>query len=128
MSKICLLPPSAHRARSFALCLLAFAPFVFGGLALALGQDANWDLRNYHWYNAYAFLHGRFGFDLLPAQTPSFYNPLLDVPFFVLATHAPARVAGFALGFVQGLNFIPLFMLAYVVLIVKNPWHKTALC
>src|SRR6201996_4670806 len=100
------LPPKGHKARFWALILLALAPFAFGLLAIHLGQDANWDLRNYHFYNAYAFLNDRYAQDLLPSQTPYFYNPLLDVPFFLIATHAPARVAGFALGFVQGLNFI----------------------
>jgi hypothetical protein len=123
-----LLPLRHHRARILALIILALAPLTFGALALALGQDANWDLRNYHWYNAYALLHWRYGFDLLPAQTPSFYNPALDVPFYLLATHVPAKVAGFALGFIQGLNFILLFMLAHLSLAIKNPWRKTGVC
>ena len=33
-------------------------PVLFGAIALAMGQDSNWDLRNYHWYNPYAFLQG----------------------------------------------------------------------
>jgi len=111
-----------------AVVLLAAAPVCFGLLALALGQDANWDLRNYHWYNAYALLNGRYGIDLLPAQTPSFYNPALDVPFYLLASHVPAKLAGFALGFVQGFNFILLFMLGYAALAIANPWWKVAAC
>jgi hypothetical protein len=95
---------------------------------VALGQDANWDLRNYHWYNAYALLNGRYGVDFLPSQTPWFYNPALDVPFYLLATHVPAKMAAFALGFVEGLNFILLFMLAYAVLVIKNPRWKIAVC
>jgi hypothetical protein len=92
---------------------LCLAPFAFGLLALFLGQDANWDLRNYHFYNAYAFLNNRYGQDLLPSQTPYFYNPLIDVPFFVLATHVSARFAAFVLGSVQGLNFVGLFVIAH---------------
>ena len=123
-----LLPPKEHRARRLALFILFLAPLLIGALAVALGQDANWDLRNYHWYNAYAFLTGRYGVDILPSQTPCFYNPTLDVPFFLLATHVPARVAGFVLGVVQGLNFIPLFMLSYACLIVPNTRHKVMVC
>jgi hypothetical protein len=125
MSEPGLLPPPNHPARKLALFLLIVAPFAFGALALALGQDANWDLRNYHWYNAYALLNGRYSFDFLPSQTPWFYNPVLDVPFYLLATHVPAIVAGYGLGFVQGLNFILLFMLAYASFININPWGKT---
>jgi hypothetical protein len=122
------LPPTGHRARKLALAILVLAPCAIGLLALALGQDANWDLRNYHFYNAYAFLNNRYAQDLLPSQTPYFYNPLLDVPFFVLATHMSARMAGFVLGFVQGLNFVLLFMIAHAVLIVPNPRHKVIVC
>jgi hypothetical protein len=122
------LPPKGQTARVLALGLLGLAPLVFGALALLLGQDANWDLRNYHYYNAYALLNGRYGFDLLPSQTPYFYNPALDVPFYLLATHAPARAAGFALGLVQGLNFILLFMLAHAALILARPRAKVLLC
>lgn len=122
------LPPKGQRARRLAVAILLLAPFAVGLLALALGQDSNWDLRNYHYYNAYAFLNNRYALDLLPSQTPYFYNPLLDVPFFVLATHASAQVVGFALGFVQGLNFVLLFALAHAALIVPNARHKVIVC
>ncbi len=122
------LPPKKHKARSLATFLLALAPFLFGLLALYLGQDANWDFRNYHWYNAYALLNGRYDIDLLPAQTPSFYNPALDVPFFLLASHVPAKVAGFILGSVQGLNFVLIFMLAHATLRIPNFRQKVLAC
>ncbi|MFY9287197.1 MAG: hypothetical protein WAO98_01720 [Alphaproteobacteria bacterium] len=118
------LPPHEHKARPLAVFLLLVAPFLFGALSLYLGQDANWDLRNYHWYNAYAFLNGRYDLDLLPSQTPYFYNPTLDIPFYLIATHASAQLTGFLLGWVQGLNFILLFMLAHVSLIIPNPRQK----
>ncbi len=128
MSDVQLLPPQGARGRSLTLMLLLLAPFAFGALALALGQDANWDLRNYHWYNAYALLNGRMEFDLLPSQTPWFYNPALDAPFYLLAAHVPAMAAGFALGLVQGLNFILLFMLGHASLAIPNPRQKTVTC
>jgi hypothetical protein len=111
-----------------AIIILCAAPFAFGVLAILLGQDANWDLRNYHWYNAYAFINGRYGFDLLPSQTPWFYNPLIDTPFYILATHVPAMIAGLVLGCVQGLNFSLLFMLAHATLTISNPRHKVIVC
>src|SRR5262245_18527904 len=36
--------------------------------AILLGKEMNWDLLNYHFYNGYALLHGRFALDLAPAQ------------------------------------------------------------
>lgn len=128
MAEVTVLPQQGERGRAIALFLMIIAPFVFGALAVALGQDMNWDLRNYHWYNAYAFLNGRDGFDLIPSQTPYFYSPALDIPFYLLATHVPAAIAGYALGFTQGLNFILLFMLAYAALAVSNPTQKVAVC
>ena len=123
-----LLPPAGDKSRLAAALILVIAPLFFGVLALLLGQDANWDLRNYLWYNAYAFLNGRYGFDLLPSQIPYFYNPLLDVPFYLLATHVSAQVAGFILGTFQGLNFILLFMIAYLSLIITDTRLKVAAC
>ncbi|MDD3371607.1 MAG: hypothetical protein PHE27_07270 [Alphaproteobacteria bacterium] len=122
------MPPKGQGARHVAWAAFVLAPLFFGFLALILGQDANWDLRNYHYYNAYAFLNDRYAQDLLPSQTPYFYNPLLDVPFFWLATHVPAKVAGFALGAVQGLNFVLLFMIAHAVLLVSGPRRKVLVC
>lgn len=107
----------AHRltsqlANRLGWSFLILAPLAYGALTLAFGMDANWDLRNYHWYNAYALLTGRIGFDLLPAQMPTFYNPLLDLPFFLLADRLPARLAGFVWGSIQGVNLSLLFLLA----------------
>ncbi|WP_448204475.1 hypothetical protein [Azospirillum sp. sgz302134] len=115
------------RARRGALAVLVLAPLLYGLLGLALGMDANWDLRNYHWYNAYAFLTGRLGMDMLPAQMPTFYNPLLDAPFYLLATHLPAPVAGFLWSALQGLNLSLLFLLAHATLRVGTAGQRVAL-
>ncbi|MDD3181712.1 MAG: hypothetical protein PHD48_02765 [Alphaproteobacteria bacterium] len=122
------LPAIPSKAGKLAFCILALAPFLFGLLALYLGQDTNWDLRNYHWYNAYALLNGRYDLDLLPSQIPYFYNPALDVPYFLLATHVSAKVATLLLGSVQGINFILIFMLCHATLIIPNPRQKVWVC
>ncbi len=57
-------------------------------VALALGRDASWDLRHYHYYNAYALLEGRWAVDLAPARAHTFLHPGLDLPFFLL-TRSP---------------------------------------
>lgn len=54
-------------------------------LSVALGQDVSWDTKNYHLYNAWAFLHDRYALDIAAAGMQSFFNPLADVPYFVLA-------------------------------------------
>jgi hypothetical protein len=78
----------------FATCLIAA-----GLVSIALGKDANWDLRNYHWYNAWALLNGRLGYDVAPAQLQTFHNPLADLPFFFLVQGLEdPRPIAFAMG------------------------------
>lgn len=117
--------PDVQKARTVAFGFFVLVPLAFGLLSLALGMDANWDLRNYHYYNAYAFLTGRNGWDMAPAQIPSFYNPTLDLPFFVAADALPARAVGLGLGLIHGLNFIALFAIARAVLAAGNPLTRT---
>src|SRR5205814_4678725 len=72
--------------RTWSPVLLIIACLSLGALAsVFLGQDANWDLRNYHLYNGYAALHGRFPADLAPANLQSWINPTLDIPYAWLA-------------------------------------------
>ncbi|WP_225889847.1 hypothetical protein [Indioceanicola profundi] len=109
--------PSPDRTRRAGLLtLLILSPVLGGLLSLMLGQDANWDLRNYHWYNAHAFLTGRLDQDVGPAQVATWYNPTLDLPVYWLAQALPARAVGFLLGAVQGLNLVPLYGIAWVLL------------
>ncbi|MEJ2767389.1 hypothetical protein [Mycetohabitans sp. B46] len=83
-----------------------WVPCLFGLYSLWLGADANWDLYNYHLYNAFAWLHGKLQTDLAPAGLQSYFNPLLDVPFYLANTHLPSRLVGFAMGVLHGLNFV----------------------
>jgi hypothetical protein len=115
---------AARRAR-WAFFLLA--PPAYGLLALVFAMDANWDLRNYHYYNAYAFLGGREDHDVLVASVPTFFNPLLDVPFFLAAEAWPARLVGFLLGTVQGLNALPLFGIGYALIVVDDPLRRVGI-
>ncbi|RDI98610.1 hypothetical protein DVT68_08780 [Dyella solisilvae] len=88
------------------LCL-AFGATV----SVALGQDISWDAKNYHLYNAWAFLHGRTQ-DLAAAGMQSYFNPLPDVPYFWLAQgplqHWPRLLAA-----LQGLWFGALVFLVF---------------
>lgn len=91
---------------------LWLVPLLFGLLCLKLGQDDNWDLRNYHLYNAYAFLNGKVGLDLAPAQMQTYFNPTIDLPYYGLIKVLPGPVVGFLMGVVQGLNFILVVLIA----------------
>jgi hypothetical protein len=72
--------------------------------ALLLGQDINWDQRNYHVYVVYAWLHQRFWYDLDPAQIQNWFNPLGHLPAYLAITRLPPALAGAALGAVPGIN------------------------
>lgn len=87
------------------ILLVFFFLFLGGVLSLLMGQDASIDLLNYHLYNPFAFLTHRSAADLIPAGMHSFFNPLLDVPFyfiFSLFNDFP-RLAAFLQGWGYGL-------------------------
>lgn len=122
-------PPTMEPVlRRSVLVMFLGVPLLFGALALFLGHDSNWDLRNYHWYNAYAALQGRLDFDMGAAQTPAFYNPTLDIPFYLAADALPAKVFSFLLGVLQGCNFILLYMIAMRTLRFGSLSLRTAAC
>lgn len=85
--------------RELVICLLLGALY-----AMHKGQDAAWDLKNYHLYNAWSFLHGRLSSDLAPAGLQGFFNPLLDVPYFWLGT-GPLQHLPRLLSALQGLCY-----------------------
>ena len=91
-----------------------------------MGQDANWDLRNYHFYNPYAFLYHRLDYDVVPAQVATFYNPLFYIPFYEAVLRLPPMLVGFLLGAVQGLNFPLLLAIARNVMgsTLSIPWWR----
>src|SRR5262250_351260 len=91
------------------------------GLAsLAMGPDNNWDLRYYHLYAPWAYLHGRYLHDIAPAQSQGFFNPMADFLFYALASsplnEAP-RALAFVMGAVHGINAA--LMLAIVVRVIR---------
>jgi len=96
------------------------SPFLVGVIAIILGQDTNWDLRNYHFYNPYSLLNNRLDFDIVPSHTPNFYNPVLYVPFYYLVANFKPMMVSFILGAVQGLNIILIYFIAKLLLIEKD--------
>ena len=55
----------------------------WAGFVILMGKDTSWDFRNYHWYNPYQLLNGRMSMDVAVAHLGSYYNPFLDVPFYL---------------------------------------------
>jgi hypothetical protein len=82
-----------------------------------LGQDANWDLQNYHYYNPWAWWNGRiFGWDVAAAQIQTYHNPLLDFPFFAMVSAAwPPRVIAFVLSIPTALAGFFVYKLAWIL-------------
>lgn len=114
-------PPAADDDRRLYRRACLWLPLVLGLASLLLGQDDNWDLRNYHLYNPYAWLHGRIGTDLAPAGLQSYFNPLLDVFQAGLYRWLPAPLVGFVLGWLQGLNAVLLIAIGRRVLPAGSP-------
>jgi len=114
-------PPD--RGSRFAPAEYLFLALVMLGWAVMVvhaGKAQSWDFRNYHWYIPYAFLNGRLGLDVAVAHQATYYNPFLDLPFYLLATHTQAWFALGVLGAVQGSNIVPLYAIARSLLVVPH--------
>jgi hypothetical protein len=83
----------------------------WGAFVIVLGKDTSWDFRNYHWYAPYAFFNNRLSIDVAVAHLASYYNPFIDIPFYLLANHTHAWIALGLLGMVQGANVVPLYLI-----------------
>ena len=97
--------------------LLIFLFFtIFSGLVnLSLGVGMDWDYMSYHYYNAYAFLNDRIGYDLMPAGVQSYLNPILDIiSYFVV--NSLRQYPKFLL-FIQGL---PYGVLAFTIYLLNR--------
>ena len=46
-----------------------------------------WDFANYHYYNPWAFLNGRVGYDIAPASVNTYSNPLIEIPFYYMVKY-----------------------------------------
>ncbi|MFM9989825.1 MAG: hypothetical protein ACKVOY_00195, partial [Burkholderiaceae bacterium] len=102
---------------TFALC------FAFGS-ALWLGQDASWDLRNYHFYNPYAWLQHRANIDIAPAQLQSFLHPFADIPHYLMVKAGyPSWLIACVLALPVALTLYFLGQLSRVTRISAKPFY-----
>lgn len=113
------------RLRSRSL-LLSAGPALFAFFSIALGKKTGWDLFNYHWYNPFALLENRFGFDVAVGHHATYYNPLSDLPLYLVANHGPAWLSGIFSGLMAGVTVSLIGALAYFVLPIANERHRIA--
>jgi len=107
-----------HRRWRFA-AVLAASVALGGALSVALGIDSNYDLRKYHVHNPWAALNDRLGTDFFAAGTQTYYQPLLDIPYYLLATgwlNDFPRVVTFLMGVPAGLLFALTLFCVWTVL------------
>jgi hypothetical protein len=110
--------------KQFRLTLLAAGPVLFALLSLVIGKKTGWDFFNYHWYNPFALLHSRFEFDTAVAHHATYYNPLSDVPLYLVASYAPAWLGGVFTGAMAGVVVSLIGAIAYYVLPISNARHR----
>ncbi len=91
---------------------------LFAVLASRSGSDADWDLRNYHEYNAHALISGRFWSDIAPAQLQTFYSPVMDIAFGAIrdALNGTPVLRNVMLSLPQGVAAVLAFLLTLRVL------------
>src|ERR1700733_15955891 len=112
LRKVLPLPPGGM-LESTLLVLLACC------ISLGQGQDRNWDLLNYHLYNAFSLVDGRFARDLYPVGIQSYFSPLLDVPYYLLSVRllpGLPRVVAFLAGIPFGLLILVVLRIARIAL------------
>jgi len=101
-----------------------------GFLSAILGPDNYWDIRFYHLYAPWAYLHDRYLYDVGPAQEQGFLNPTADLFFFGLIS-SPLndfpRIVAFIMGTVHGINAALMFAIARHVLRPLHPLERSTL-
>ncbi len=113
-----------NRNSLLVIITLLLIPMISGFISVWLGKDLNWDLKNYHYYNAYAFLQNRLEWDIDPAQWQTYLNPLADLPFYYMTQMLPAIVVGYILGFVHGLNIVLVFLISWLTLQIDKQFVR----
>lgn len=97
---------------------------IFGVLAVHFGQDNNWDLRDYHFYNGFAFVHHRIAWDILPAMMQTYFNPYFDVfNYYLISTQDP-KITTFVMGAISGATCFLLYKISLLFLKLYQDWQK----
>lgn len=83
---------------------------------LTMGEDANWDWQNYHEYNVWAVLTGRYDIDVIPAGFQTYFNPLVYFPVYWLRHLLPPPTGLAIMGAIHGLNLALIWWMTRVLL------------
>jgi hypothetical protein len=102
-------------------------PIICGLISISFGKKITWDLLSYHYYNGYAFLNGRLGFDIAPVGIQTYLNPVVDILFYSSAQYFSPKRIQFILGAVQGFNLSLLFLIFWEVTNIHDWKIKTVL-
>ena len=81
-----------------------------------IGEDVNWDWQNYHEYNVWAVINGRYGLDALPPGFQTYFNPTVYFPAHYLRHLLPLPYGLMIMGAVHGLNLLLIYFLVRALL------------
>jgi hypothetical protein len=108
------------------LLILLTGMLVCGLIAILFGKELQWDLVSYHYYNPFAFLHHRWGFDYWPATyLQMYFNPFVDILTYILIKYFQPIYAVFLLGAIHGINFWLMFCISYLIVSSCQEVHRT---
>ena len=97
--------------RWYVLCACVGFTLIYVLVGNRLGQDVDFDLVNYHYFDPYWLLVDHMH-DAAPAFLQSYYSPFLDIPFYFAARDLPSWNVGLLVAIVQSLSFPILYLIA----------------
>lgn len=101
---------------------------VCGVIAILFGKELQWDLVSYHYYNPFALLHHRWGFDVWPSSYLQLYfNPVSDFLTYFLITYFKPVYAVFSLGAIHGINFWLMYCISYRIVSSCQEVHRNSI-
>jgi hypothetical protein len=106
-----------HRAiPSVPLAVVVGCMLLGAAYAYAVGDDIDWDWRNYHAYDVWAAINHRHEIDVVPAGFQTYFNPLIYYPIYFLRQLVSPLWAGVIAGAVHGLNLVAIYSLTRALL------------
>src|SRR3954469_11656423 len=92
-----------------------------------MGEDANWDWQNYHEYNVWAVINGRYHTDAIPPGFQTYFNPVVYFPWYYLRHLLPPPLGAVIMGAVHGLTLALVWRLSRLLLgNAANRWTLAA--